>query len=151
MPQDRDLPTPENWLIRQGTPDDVPALIKLDAYATAHASRRAFIQEAVARRQCLVAVAPGECAGYLVLTHDFFNYGFIALVVVSSMYQRQGVALQLLAAAQAACKTPKLFASTNASNLASQAMLAKAGFKPSGTIENLDEHDPELMYVKFIR
>ncbi|MCF5544232.1 GNAT family N-acetyltransferase [Pseudomonas salomonii] len=151
MAQDRHLPAPENRLIRQATPDDVRALVELDAYATAHAHRRVFIHDAVIGQRCLVVVTAGECAGYLVLTDEFFSYDFVALVVVSPMHQRQGLALQLLAGAEALCKTPKLFASTNASNLASQAMLAKAGFIPSGRIENLDEHDPELVYVKFVR
>lgn len=150
MPQHRDPPTNANWLIRQARPDDVHALINLDAYATAHASRREFIDDAVVRQQCLVAVAGEQCAGYLVLTHDFFHHGFVALVVVSPAHQRQGVALGLLAGAEAACRTPKLFASTNASNRASQAMLTKAGFVPSGHIDNLDENDPERVYVKFV-
>ena len=151
MAQDRHSPAHENRLIRQATPDDVRALVELDAYATAHADRRVFIHDAVVSQRCLVAVTAGECAGYLVLTDEFFGYDFVALVVVSPIHQRQGLALQLLAGAEALCKTPKLFASTNASNLASQAMLAKAGFIPSGRIENLDEHDPELVYVKFVR
>ncbi|WP_338570035.1 GNAT family N-acetyltransferase [Pseudomonas canadensis] len=138
--------------IRQATPDDVRALIQLDAYATAHTHRRVFIHDAVVRQQCLVAVdTAGRCAGYLVLTHDFFDHGFVALVVVSPAHQRQGVALRLLAAAQAACKTPKLFASTNASNTAAQTLFAKAGFVPSGQIDNLDDHDAEQVYVKFIQ
>ncbi|ATN12952.1 N-acetyltransferase [Pseudomonas sp. FDAARGOS_380] len=144
-------PAAPHWLIRQATPDDVHALVALDAYATEHASRRVFIYDAVVRQQCLVAADANVCAGYLVLTHDFFNHGFIALVVVSPLYQRQGVGLRLLAAAEAACKTPKLFASTNASNGAAQALLTKAGFIPSGQIENLDDNDPERVYVKFIR
>lgn len=151
MPDAKLSPTAPHWLIRQATPDDVYALVELDAYATAHASRRVFIYDAVVRQQCLVAVAAGVCAGYLVLTHDFFDHGFVALVVVSPMYQRQGVALRLLVAAEAACETPKLFASTNASNTASQALMTKAGFVPSGQIDNLDEGDPERVYVKFIR
>jgi len=130
----------------------VRALIELDAYATAHTHRRVFIHDAVVRQQCLVAVdIAGRCAGYLVLTHDFFDHGFVALVVVSPAHQRQGVALRLLTAAQAACKTPKLFASTNASNTAAKALFAKAGFVPSGQIDNLDDHDPEQVYVKFIK
>ncbi|WP_371263997.1 hypothetical protein [Pseudomonas sp. ARP3] len=48
-------------------------------------------------------------------------------------------------------KTPKLFISTNASNSTSQALIAKAVFMPSGRIENLDEHDPEPVCVKFLR
>ena len=144
-------PTTPQWLIRQAQPDDVHALVELDAYAAAHAHRRVFIHDAVVNQQCLVAVSDHTCAGYLVLTHDFFDHGFIALVVVSPTCQRQGVALRLLAAAEAACKTPKLFASTNASNRASQALMTKAGFIPSGQIENLDEDDPECVYVKFLR
>jgi len=30
-----------------------------------------------------------------------------------------------------------------------RALLAKAGFEPSGLIENLDPGDPELVFVKF--
>ncbi|WP_256544615.1 GNAT family N-acetyltransferase [Pseudomonas sp. 37 R 15] len=136
--------------IRPATLDDVHALLALDDYATAHASRRVFIHDAVVLQQCLVAEAGGQCTGYLVLTDDFFNHDFVALVVVAPMHQRQGIALQLLAGAEKLCKTPKLFSSTNLSNIASQAMLAKAGFIPSGRIENLDEDDPELVYVKFV-
>jgi ribosomal protein S18 acetylase RimI-like enzyme len=144
------FPISLNRLIRQGTTEDVPALIALDTYATQHASRRDFIHDAVVRQQCLVAVAADQCAGYLVLTDDFFSHGFVELVVVSPTQQRQGIALDLLAAAEAACKTAKLFASTNASNTASQLLFKKAGFVPSGRIDNLDEHDPELVYVKFV-
>ena len=151
MPEHSHSPANTNWLIRQAMPDDVHALVALDTYATAHASRRAFIYDAVVHEQCLVAVDAGVCTGYLVLTHDFFDHGFVALIVVSATHQRQGVALRLLAAAETACKTPKLFASTNASNGASQALMMKAGFVPSGKIDNLDEDDPELVYVKFIR
>lgn len=145
------MPTRSINNIRRATSDDVHALIELDTYATAHTHRRVFIHDAVVRQECLVAVdTVGRCAGYLVLTHDFFEYGFVALVVVSPAHQRQGIAQRLLAAAEAACKTPKLFTSTNASNTASQALFAKAGFVPSGQIDNLDDHDPERIYVKFI-
>ena len=152
MPHDSPLlPISSNRLIRLGTTDDVPALIALDTYATRHVSRCDFIYDAVVRQQCLVAVAADHCAGYLILTHAFFNHGFVELVVVSPTQQRQGIALGLLAAAEAACKTAKLFVSTNASNTASQALFKKAGFVPSGQIDNLDEHDPERVYVKFVR
>lgn len=132
-------PSSTRWVIRQAIPDDVHALIELDTYATAHGTRRVFIYEAVARLQCLVALDAGQCIGYLVLTHDFFNHAFVALVVVSPTHRRLGVALRLLSAAEAMSKTPKLFISTNASNSTSQALIAKAGFIPSGRIENLDE------------
>ena len=63
----------------------------------------------------------------------------------------RGVALRLLQAAVTACDTAKLFTSTNQSNVAARRLMAKAGFVPSGMIENLDEGDPELVYVKFVR
>ena len=46
------------------------------------------------------------------------------------------------------CKTPKIFTSTNLSNLAMQALLVKLRYKLSGTIHNLDPDDPELVYMK---
>ena len=45
---------------------------------------------------------------------------------------------------------PKLFTSTNRSNAPMQSLLAKLGYRPSGVIENLDEGDPELVYMKHV-
>ena len=46
------------------------------------------------------------------------------------------------------CRTPKLFTSINLSNLGMQSLLAKSGYELSGVIHNLDEGDPELVYLK---
>jgi len=43
------------------------------------------------------------------------------------------------------CETRKLFSSTNQSNRAMQALLAKIGFERSGIIHNLDPNDPEIV------
>jgi RimJ/RimL family protein N-acetyltransferase len=136
---------------RQATPEDVHAMLACDAYAKANASRASFLSAAVEKRQCVVAVEAGDVIGYVVLTHDFFENGFVYLVVVSPAHQRKGVGLRLLAAAEAACRTPKLFTSTNSSNLASQTLIEKAGFVRSGVIDNLDEGDPERVYFKRVR
>ncbi|WP_371316411.1 hypothetical protein [Pseudomonas sp. B6001] len=42
------------------------------------------------------------------------------------------MALRLLAASETACKTMKLFTSANTSNVASQRLIAKAGFFQAG-------------------
>ncbi|MFO3674337.1 GNAT family N-acetyltransferase [Pseudomonas protegens] len=135
-------------VIRVAGPDDVPAMLECDTYAQAHASRGDAVRVAVGRGQGWVEVAAGRVVGYLLLNHDFFDHGFVSLVVVAPGQQRQGVARRLLDAAEQACRTPRLFISTNQSNLAARGLIAKAGFQPSGVIENLDEQDPELIFCK---
>ncbi|WP_332862543.1 GNAT family N-acetyltransferase [Janthinobacterium svalbardensis] len=85
------------------------------------------------------------------MENRFFGHGFVSLVVVAPGQQRRGVGLRLLAAAEAACQTEKLFTSTNASNGAAQRLFASAGFVRSGRIDHLDEGDPELVYVTWCR
>ncbi|MFJ7142495.1 GNAT family N-acetyltransferase [Pseudomonas protegens] len=152
MSDNEQLPQPGiPRLIREARPDDVPAMLGFDAYAQAHASRGQALCEAVGRGQVWVELACDRIAGYVLLNHDFFDQGFISLVVVAPGQQRQGVAQRLLAAAEKACRTSKLFTSTNRSNRAAQGLLAKAGFRPSGVVENLDEDDPELIFFKPVR
>ncbi|MGK5060564.1 GNAT family N-acetyltransferase [Janthinobacterium sp. LB2P49] len=130
---------------------DVDAMLACDAYAQAHASRGEAVRAAVGKGHCQVAIRAGQVAGYVLTHDDFFGYGFVSLVVVSPAQQRRGVGLRLLAAAEAACQTAKLFTSTNQSNLAAQRLFASAGFVRSGQIDHLDEGDPELVYVKWCR
>ena len=44
-----------------------------------------------------------------------------------------------------------IYISTNLSNLPMQSLLAKLGYRLSGVIHHLDEGDPELVYVKYLR
>ncbi|PKB20135.1 GNAT family N-acetyltransferase [Janthinobacterium sp. 64] len=131
--------------------DDVAAMLACDAYAQAHASRGEAVRAAVGKGHCQLAIRAGQVAGYVLMHDDFFGHGFVSLVMVSAAHQRCGVGLRLLAAAAAACRTEKLFTSTNQSNGAAQQLFASAGFVRSGRIEHLDEGDPELVYVKFLR
>ena len=131
--------------------DDVAAMLACDAYAQAHASRGDAVRAAVGKGHCQVAIRAGQVAGYVLTRDDFFDYGFVSLVMVSAAHQRCGVGLRLLAAAAEACQTEKLFTSTNQSNGAAQRLFASAGFVRSGQIDHLDEGDPELVYVKLLR
>jgi ribosomal protein S18 acetylase RimI-like enzyme len=137
--------------VRRAVADDVQAIRECDVYAHSNRDRVRFIVASVAQERCLIATGEGRVLGYVVLTHDFFGHGFISVVVVSPAHRRTGVGLKLLSAAEAVCRSPKLFTSANLSNLPSQKLILKAGFQRSGVIENLDEDDPELIYVKFIR
>ena len=138
-------------ITRAALPGDVEAMLACDAYAQAHASRGDAVRAAVGQGHCQVAVHAGQVAGYVLTRDDFFDYGFVSLVVVSPAHQRRGVGVRLLAAAEAACQTEKLFTSTNQSNLAAQRLFASAGFVRSGQIDHLDEGDPELVYMKWRR
>ena len=140
----------EAVFVREALPTDAPAMVQCDAYAQSHACRQSFIRAAAAKGGGLVAVANGSVVGFLVLTHTFFEQAFVSLVVVEADHQRRGVGSRLLAAAEASCKTSKLFSSTNASNVVAQALLSKARFVRSGIVENLDAEDPELIYFKSV-
>ena len=151
MPNRHDKHETEQIITRAAQAGDVDAMLACDAYAQAHASRGEAVRAAVGQGHCQVAIRAGQVAGY-VLTHgDFFGHGFVSLVVVAPAQQRRGVGLRLLAAAEAACRTGKLFTSTNQSNGAAQRLFASAGFVRSGQIDHLDDGDPELVYVKLLR
>ena len=138
-------------ITRAALPGDVDAMLACDAYAQAHASRGDAVRAAVGQGHCQVTIRAGQVAGYVLTRDDFFDYGFVSLVVVSPAHQRRGVGVRLLAAAEAACQTDKIFTSTNQSNLAAQRLFASAGFVRSGQIDHLDEGDPELVYMKCCR
>jgi ribosomal protein S18 acetylase RimI-like enzyme len=134
--------------IRPATADDFSSLLACDPYAHAHAPRRTFLREKTAAGAVLLALRDGAAQGFVVKEPGFFGHEFISLVAVSAKARRNGVALALLQAAHGRCATAKLFTSTNTSNRAAQALFARAGFAPSGCVENLDPGDPELIFFK---
>jgi ribosomal protein S18 acetylase RimI-like enzyme len=75
-----------------------------------------------------------------------FGSLFIAMVMVGSQFRRHGLGHAVILHLRAACTGSKLFSSTNMSNVPMQALLIKAGFKPSGYIDNLDENDPKIVF-----
>jgi ribosomal protein S18 acetylase RimI-like enzyme len=60
----------------------------------------------------------------------------------------QGIGGRLIDHMETLCLKEKLFTSTNLSNLRMQRLLEKKNFVISGVIRNLDEGDPEIVYVK---
>lgn len=86
--------------------------------------------------------------GYGILNKSFFENDFIPLIVVKASARRRGVATAIMTTLASQC-TGKTFTSTNASNIAMRQLLTRLGFAESGHIENLDDNDPELVFVKF--
>ena len=136
---------------RTATVADVPALIECDAYAQSDEPRRIAIGRWCTQGSMLLAEAEGQVLGFLVLEHTLFGHAFVPLICVRTSARRTGVARFLLAEVERLCQTNKLFTSANASNEPAHALFARAGFARSGTIENLEAGDPELVFYKAIR
>jgi GNAT superfamily N-acetyltransferase len=98
----------------------------------------------------LVALADGQPIGVAEFHTHFYGHLFIDLLFVDEQYRRRGAASALIAACAAAAPTNKLFTSTNTSNLPAQKLFLGAGFQRSGSIDNLDEGDPEIVYCKLL-
>ena len=135
---------------RTARPEDLPALRALDPLAATDVARRDHLAESLTAATCFVATdAHGRPIGYATFHHRFFGHGLIEFLVTHPAHRRQGVASALIQHCERhACQTPKLFTSTNRSNTPMRALLAKLGFTQTGTIDGLDEGDPELIYVK---
>jgi GNAT superfamily N-acetyltransferase len=133
--------------IRSAGAADVEAVAALDREAATGRERLADLQAALVEDRLLVAEREGEIVGYAIHGR-FFEFDFIELLVVRPRYRRTGVATALVAGIESRSRTGKLFTSTNRSNIAMQRLCAHLGYLPSGVVENLDDGDPELFFVK---
>ena len=137
--------------IRKAGENDIDALCSFDLIAQRENERREFIRRVVTSGECFVAVTDDRVIGYAVLNYTFYNTGYIDMLYIHSDYRRSGAGVALLKHIESLCKTPKLFTSTNLSNLPMQSLLAKLEYVLSGVIHNLDEDDPEIVYFKQLR
>lgn len=134
--------------IRPAIEQDIEALCSLDLIAQRDNERREYIRRAVISGECFVALGDEKVIGYGVLSYTFFHLGCIDMLYIDVNFRRAGAGFSLLQHLESLCKTPKLFTSTNLSNLPMQSLLAKRGYILSGVIHNLDEGDPEIVYFK---
>lgn len=133
--------------IRAAQAADLPALIGVDAIAQRAPARRRMLDEAIAAQSCWLAEAE-EALGYGILDRSFFQQRFIPLLMVAEAARGRGVASALMAEFERRCAGDKLFTSANESNLPMRRLLDKLGFRESGRIDNLDDGDPELVFMK---
>lgn len=137
--------------IRQAVENDIEQICSFDLIAQSENERREFIKREVSSGNCLVAVEDKKVIAYGVLNYNFYQSGFIEMLYVDLNNRQKGVGKELLKHLELFCKTPKLFTSTNLSNLPIQSLLTKSGYILSGIIHNLDEGDPEIIYYKLLR
>jgi ribosomal protein S18 acetylase RimI-like enzyme len=113
--------------------------------------RQNFLRHSIQQQQCHVALIDGAIVGYVILEYSFFGLGFVSLLYTHPAHRRSSIGTRLMQHAEDICTTEKLFTSTNLTNHPMQNLLASRQYKLSGVIHDLDEGDPELFYVKFLR
>lgn len=134
---------------RWASESDLPLVHGCDEKAQVDEGRRLELLRAVRQRSCLLALRE-DPLGFAVLDHSFFGHAFVSLICVAPAHRGQGVGLQLMSQIERHCRSAKLFTSTNASNEPARRLFARAGFVPSGFIENLDDGDPECIFFKAV-
>lgn len=119
--------------IRQGTPDDAPAIAAFDCFG---GDRPAALQEG----RCLVATVDEQLTGFVVYQRKgLIGRDFIEFLVVHEGYRRRGIAIALLREVERVVGPGRLFISTEANNTRMLALLEKDGWVPSGQIDNLND------------
>lgn len=134
--------------VKRGVRFDTSYVLAINELVTGSSAHKGWIGERFADGNCWVARKGDEIVGFAIFIPSFFREWFIDLVIVHPDHRRQGVGSALVRQCEASCKQAKLFTSTNVSNEAMRALLAKLDYQPSGQVENLDEGDPELIFVK---
>jgi ribosomal protein S18 acetylase RimI-like enzyme len=137
-------------IIERASTEDFEHICALDETVYTGAPRRRFLGEACAHGHVAVARVDDVIRGFVISDESFFGQFFVRLLGVHPDFRRRGLATALMRAAELDCQTGKLFTSTNQSNVPMQQLCARLGFIKSGYIENLDEGDPELIYVKML-
>ncbi|MGD1904811.1 MAG: GNAT family N-acetyltransferase [Leptolyngbyaceae cyanobacterium] len=127
---------------------DATAIIAFDHVAASESARVQFIHDQIKSSACYVAVIDANVVAYAVLNYKFYDNGWIEMLYVHPRFRRQGIGSALICHLINECRTAKLFTSTNQSNFPMQRLLATLEFERSGVIENLDEGDPEWVYIK---
>jgi ribosomal protein S18 acetylase RimI-like enzyme len=135
-------------VIRPAYAEDVAACVNL-AEAVVDARRAApLVQAAMNRGQLLVAPDGDAVVGMLASRTDWFACTFVVLVSVLSDERRKGVARRLFEAVEARSPGPRLFSSTEETNVAAIRMHRALGFVESGYIDNLPQGYRELLFFK---
>jgi len=107
-----------------------------------------LVQAALDRKQLLVADADGDVVGVLAYRTDWFACTLVTLVSVRSDQRRRGIARGLFGAVEGCSPGPRLFSSTEETNVAAIRMHRALGFVWSGHVDNLPQGYRELLFYK---
>jgi GNAT superfamily N-acetyltransferase len=130
---------------------DRRAFVEVDPRVGSDLGRRDVVDAAIAARMCWLALRVTKPVGYGILSRKFFSRDFIELLYVAEEERRKGVGIAILKSIEGTVTSDRVFTSTNESNAPMRALLKQCGYEPSGTVDNLDPGDPELIFVKFLK
>ncbi|TKD71475.1 GNAT family N-acetyltransferase [Pseudalkalibacillus hwajinpoensis] len=123
-------------------------LSQIDAEVIGNERRKKEIEKAIQEQRCLTCDLDGTTVGFLIFHTSFFDHAFISLLMVSPSARRKGVARSLINRFEVVSPTNKIFSSTNNSNKVMHQLFHSLGYVISGSIDHLDEDDPEIIYYK---
>ncbi|MEM7549356.1 MAG: GNAT family N-acetyltransferase [Bacteroidota bacterium] len=140
--------------LRKATSNDKALVVdfdyRLNKVEHIELKREKKIAKAILDEQCFIILLSDSVVGFMIFDYRFFDQGWIELIIIDELYRGKGIGGQAINLICKECKANKVFTSTNSSNTPMQKVLKKAGFSFAGTINGLDEGDPELFYYKQI-
>lgn len=133
-------------ITRQATEQaDIDRAIAIDKMAIGSGDRSAYISSVAARGGLSVAVRQNEIRAFCCFDdHYFFERPFISLLIVDPGARRRGLGRSLLSFNSRGRR--EVWTSTNRSNAAMRALLAKSGWRYCGELDGLDAGDPEQFF-----
>ncbi|WP_400164346.1 GNAT family N-acetyltransferase [Brevibacillus sp. TJ4] len=136
---------------RQAVSSDKEAILRIDAMVTGDTSRAPQLSQAIDSGHCYTIAFDNDVTGYAVIDQSFFRQTFLSLLVIHPFYRRMGLGDALLQRLEEMCPTEKLFLSTSLTNTPMQKLCKKRGYVESGSIDNLNPNEPELVFCKQIK
>jgi ribosomal protein S18 acetylase RimI-like enzyme len=133
--------------VRRASPEDLEAILGLDRATPVGRVRGEYLTARVHANEVTVFERHGIVVGYLVQrSRSFIGRDFVDLMAVAVECRRQGVASALLDNAVHSSATDRIFISTNRSNTAMRDLLEGSGWRFSGSLDGIDDGDPELIF-----
>ncbi len=135
-------------VVRPARPEEASQCIDLADAVVGGRRSGALVQMALDREQLLVALDDGQVVGTLAYRTDWFTCTLVTLVSVKLDWRRRGVARALFQAVEERSAGPRLFSSTEETNVAAIRMHRALGFIESGYVDNLPQGYRELLFYR---
>jgi GNAT superfamily N-acetyltransferase len=134
--------------IRAASKNDLPGLsvFKPLVHEVADAAR---LEQSINSGNFFVALFEDQIVGLIARDQSFFNQDFIPKLYVLESFRKHGIGQALMNAMARACRTEKIFSSTNLSNAPMLKLFRKLEWTYAGTIDHIDAGDPEVFFVKY--